>query len=792
MNFFRERKGQKEEYGLPAKQAKDHFFADRSKALQRTFSILLAAFMAAAVPAGVLAAQPEAVPADDSTHILFTNDVHSYIDGAIPYSVVAGTKQAIPNSILLDAGDHIQGNAYGSMDQGKTIVQLMNSAGYDAATMGNHEFDYGMERLLAVTQEANYDYLSCNFFNVDKGINKDLVLQPYKVFEINGMRIAVIGITTPESFTSSTPKYFQDDEGNYIYGIAGGENGSDLYQAVQNAIDAAENEGADYVIGLGHLGEDPNSDPWNSEDVISHTTGLDALIDGHSHTLNPGKEIQDQEGNPVVLAQTGSYLNNLGCMTITKEGDITSKMLSPEDLKEVPADPAVLDKEGEWMAQVDNELGSVIGTFVDPMVNFDEDGNRLVRSQETNTGDFCADALYSLFDKMDLPVDVAIINGGGIRNKNLQGDVTYRTCKEIHTFGNQACLQTVTGQQILDALEWGAQNAGSSESGGFLHVSGLKYTIDTSIPATIQSDEKGIWTGGPLGEYRVKNVQILDRKSGEYKPLDVNAKYNLAGYNYTLRDLGDGFGMFKGAVNVVDYVCEDYQVLARYIQTFENGQVTGYAKPQGRIQIVNGLDPEMLTVSFDLNGHGSSIEAQSVESGQCAKEPQAPAEKGYVFNGWFTDKECSQAYDFKTPVVSNLTLFAKWTAEKTPDPQTANYTLTFETNGGSKIEPIVNKEGTVVELKNFAPTKTGYTFAGWYLDSKLTTKASSTVTLSKDMTVYAKWTAVSQNSSSAVTPSNTTTPKTGVWNNPLLYAGICCAALAGLFWLLHLLQSSRK
>ena len=218
------------------------------------------------------------------------------------------------------------------------------------------------------------------------------------------------------------------------------------------------------------------------------------------------------------------------------------------------------------------------------MKNYAEDGTtRLVRKQETNTGDFCADALYYLFDNMDMDVDLAVMNGGGVRNSvTPAGDVTYKTCKEIHTFGNVACLITVTGQQVLDALEWGAKDV-PNECGGFLQVSGVKYTVNTAIPSTVQKDEKGVWTGGPTGDYRVTDVQILNNETGEYEALKTDAKYNMAGYNYNLRNLGDGFNMFDGAVNVLDYVSEDYMVLANYVQSFKDSKVTGYAEPQGRI-----------------------------------------------------------------------------------------------------------------------------------------------------------------------------------------------------------------
>ena len=570
--------------------------------------LLLATAAACALAVSALAAQPSSgslpAVAEDDIVILYTNDVHTYIDNdraegeenALTYSKVAGYRNTLDNALLVDAGDHIQGTAYGSMDHGKTIIELMNAAGYDLATLGNHEFDYDMEGAMNAMEWANFPYVSCNFYHEANGVRGDHVLDSYQVFQVNGTSVALIGITTPESFTKSTPAYFQDGNGNYIYGISGGEDGQDLYDDVQKAIDAASQQ-ADYVIALGHLGVDLSSRPWTSEEVIANTTGLDAFIDGHSHTTLEEELVEDAAGNPVVLTQTGSYLNALGQLTISADGEISAQLISGEDLAGVTSDPQVRAIEEQWYNQVQDELGVVVGTTDNVLDNYDAQGNRLVRKQETNTGDFAADALYHLFDNMDLDVDVAIMNGGGIRNEAITGDISYQTCKLIHTFGNVACLQTVTGQQILDALEWGAKNVApagqpAEENGGFLQVSGLKYTINTAIPSTVQQDDKGVWTGGPTGAYRVTDVQVLNNQTGAYEPLDLNAKYNLAGYNYTLRDLGDGFAMFDGAVNVLDYVMEDYMVLANYVQSFPAGadglpQVTGYEQADDRISIVH-------------------------------------------------------------------------------------------------------------------------------------------------------------------------------------------------------------
>ncbi len=546
----------------------------RMLALVLSFIMVLGMFpVAHAEDAPVLANADEIV-------VYYTNDVHTYIDGELSYDNLADLKTETAKQaagvLLVDAGDAIQGTAYGSMDKGETIIDLMNAAGYDVATLGNHEFDYGMERALELVEKAEYPYISCNFYHIVDGYEGTTVLPSIYTADFGETRIAFIGITTPESFTKSTPAYFQDENGNYIYGIHGGTKGRALYDAVQLAIDDARGiYHADYVIALGHLGDDKASQPWTSEEVIAKTYGLDAFIDGHSHSTVPMKEVKDMDGNTVILTQTGEYFGAIGKLVIKPDGSIATELVT----EWTGSDADVKAIKDQWMTEIDTQLGQVIGSAEITFDNYDADGNRIVRKYETNTGDFAADALYYLFDNMDLDVDVAIMNGGGVRNKAITGELTYKTMKEIHTFGNVACLQTVTGQQIVDALEWGARQTPDVEVGGFLHVAGLKYDVDGSVVSTVQADDKGVWIGSPTGEYRVKNVQVFNKATGAYEPIDLTASYNLAGYNYTLRDLGDGFAMFSSAVNVLDYVMEDYMVLANYVQAFENTCVKGTNSP---------------------------------------------------------------------------------------------------------------------------------------------------------------------------------------------------------------------
>ena len=511
--------------------------------------------------------------------ILYTNDVHTYIDNKSPkptYAAIAALKKSLEDTgrdvLLVDAGDHIQGTAYGSMDDGATIIELMNEAGYDLATPGNHEFDYGMARAKAVLREADFPYVSCNWVDLRTGFN---VLPSVKFFFVGGRKIAFVGVTTPETFTKSTPAYFMNDaQTKYIYDILGGEDGQKLYDAVQKAIDKAEFWGADTIIGLGHLGVDPSSSPWTSEEVIAHTHGFTAFIDGHSHTVMANKQVTDASGKAVTLTQTGSYFKNIGKMTVGADGTITTELIDTYE----GLDATVAATASNWISAVDDMLGEEIAVGDTKFyINDPATGKRRIRSGETNLGDFVADGIYTYFNEIEeLHCDVAIMNGGGIRTDVEAGPWSFKTCKTVSPFGNVACLMSVTGQQIQDALEFGARFAGAEgkENGGFLQVAGARYTIHPMIPNTVQTNDKNVWTGSAATP-RVSNVEIYDKTTGTYKPLDPNATYALAGMNYTLRNLGDGFAMFDGATLIKDYVSEDYLVMSSYAAMFGGVDANG-------------------------------------------------------------------------------------------------------------------------------------------------------------------------------------------------------------------------
>ena len=471
------------------------------------------------------------------------------------------------------------------MSQGSWIVDIMDEVGYDLAIPGNHEFDFGMDTFLDIAQnQADYTYLSCNFVDA----SGDPVLEPYTMISYGDVDVAYVGISTPETLSKSAPAYFQDDAGNYIYGFCQGNDGQDLYDQVQETVDAARAEGADYVVALAHLGVDGQSSPWMSTEVIANTTGIDVMLDGHSHTVVPSQTVANADGEDVLLAQTGTKAESIGKLVIAPDGTMTTELVALADVDTTSQAYASAQNYIESIQAQYQELASevVATTDVDLTVNDPDTGERAVRSAETNLGDLCADAY-----RVMLGADIGWVNGGGVRADIPAGGVTYGDIIEVHPFGNLACLVEVSGQQILDALELGSMYVGTAESGGFLQVSGLTYTVNTAIPTSVVLDDEGNFVE-VSGARRVSAVQVLDSETGEYVDIDPEATYTLASHNYMLKDGGDGYTMF-GEDNVTilqDEVMVDNEVLITYIRD-ELGGVVGqeYADPhgQGRITIVN-------------------------------------------------------------------------------------------------------------------------------------------------------------------------------------------------------------
>ncbi len=527
--------------------------------------------------------------------VLYTNDVHGYIANTIKndkgeeepglsYDNLKALKDELKsegkNVLLVDAGDHAQGAVYAAISEGDDIIKLMNEVGYDIATLGNHEYDYGQFKAFKFIDNATFPYVSCNFYNLS---DKSLVLPAYKVLEVDGIRIAFIGITTPDTLTSSTPKSFQNENGEYIYGIAAGEDGSELYSYVQAAIDDARQE-ADVVIAIGHLGVEEGSAPYRSTDVIANTSGLDAFIDGHSHTRMEENLVADKDGNQVVLSQTGCYFSAIGDMEIKfndGKASISTSLIDKYDNK----DEAIKSEIDGIVEKVNTQLGETIADNSCALyVNEPGTDKRLVRTQETNLGDLTADSVYYYYNNvLELDCDIAIANGGGIRQNMPDGLHTYLDCKIVEPFGNVTCLIKASGQSIKDALEMGARLT-PEETGGFLHVAGIKYSIDTKLASSVQLDATGSWIGAPTDGYRVHDIEVYNKETGAYEPLEEDKIYNIAGVNYILRNGGNGMTMFDGCESVVDYVSEDYLILAAYIESFADSTIATANSPLSKLQ----------------------------------------------------------------------------------------------------------------------------------------------------------------------------------------------------------------
>ena len=547
---------------------------------------ILAVLLALTMLLGVSALAEENAPLfQQEVMILFTSDVHCGIESNFGYAGLAMVRDAYKNAgyhvLLVDNGDSIQGEPVGTMTTGEANIKLMNAVGYDIATMGNHEFDYGMDRFFELSKMANFPYISCNF---NKG--GELQFAPYVIKEFDGVKIAFVGITTPKTLTSSTPKYFQDENGNFIYGFFEDETGEGLYNAVQKAVDDARAEGASIVIAMAHLGNEAECSPYTYKDVIANTTGINALLDGHSHDTDH-VEMRNKARETVLRQGCGTKLEGVGYLKIAaKNGAMKAGVmmwnnddfnatqlyqLDTDVTKAVAEATETLNaKLAEVVAKTDVEL-----TINDP-VAVTEDGKavRIIRNAETNLGDLCADAYRYVSG-----ADIAFVNGGGIRVSIKEGDITLNDILKVHPFGNALCVCEATGQQILDALEFGAKDV-PGEFGGFLQVSGLTYEIHTSVPSSVKLDEKGLFAGVE-GEYRVKNVMVGD------EPLDLEKTYTLASHNYMLQGQGDGYTIFEDNVYTQESVMLDNQVLITYITEGLNGVVGAeYANPYGQGRIV--------------------------------------------------------------------------------------------------------------------------------------------------------------------------------------------------------------
>ncbi len=520
--------------------------------------------------------------------ILFTSDVHCGIEEDIGYAGLAAYLDAClaqtPYVTLVDCGDAIQGDVIGVVSQGEYIVDIMNQVGYDYAIPGNHEFDFGVARLAELMEKSEAQYLSANITYTGEGESVLPEMEPYVLETYGDTTVAFIGVTTPWTPTSSTPSNFMDESGEYVYDFCGGE-GEELYALVQRYVDECRESGADYVVLLTHLGDIPTESPYANLDLIPHITGVDAVLDGHAHTVVPTRFITDAAGEDVLLIASGTKLDNIGRLVITPSGGLYGGLVSSYEEKDEEVDAYVQDVK----ALYEESVNQVVAHSDTALACYDGEGYRLVRCRETGIGNLCADAYRDATG-----ADIAAVNGGGIRADIPAGDITYGDLIAVHPYGNSLCLVEATGQEILDMLEVAsrfteAEYKGDEwtmgEDGGFLHVSGMRYTIDTSVAHTVVTDDME-WFQEVSGARRVKNVEVLNRETGEYEPLVPEKTYTFASHNYLIKECGNGQNMFVDNVFIIDEGMLDYEVVIQYLTGTLGGDVPAeYFQPEGRITI---------------------------------------------------------------------------------------------------------------------------------------------------------------------------------------------------------------
>ena len=551
--------------------------------IKKFLSIILAAIMILSSAAVAFATSSEG-----DIIVLYTYDVHCAIDDYAILAAYRAEKIAEGNTVItVDAGDAIQGEVIGSLTQGEVIVEIMNAVGYDYAVPGNHEYDYGMETFLDIAEnKAQYEYISSNFCNLT---SNECVFEPYAIKDVNGVQIAFVGITTPETITKSTPEFFKDENGNFIYGFPvypGGMTNEDLYENVQQSVDEAIADGADIVVAIGHTGILETSDGWKSTDIIANTDGIDYYIDAHSHETIESVSYKNANNEDVIITSTGTKFANFGVLTISGN-DADFKLINPDDVEiETMSEEAQIaydnikikiDDYNEQIAY----LYEVIGTSEAKLVAYDSDRSWAVRKRETNAGDFVADAY-----RIVTGADVAIANGGGIRAEIEVGSVSRKNLMDVNAFNNDMCVLEVTGQQLVDVLEHGARSCPES-LGGFFQVSGVTFEIHTYLNSPVITDQLGNFVRiDETMERRVRNVHV----NGE--PVDLEKTYTLAGSAYVLTQGGDGLTMLEG-VNVVEQEglpC-DSEMLIKYFTENLGGKITAekYGNPdgEGRIKIID-------------------------------------------------------------------------------------------------------------------------------------------------------------------------------------------------------------
>lgn len=503
--------------------------------------------------------------------VIHTNDMHGRYEtneeeGSLGMSAVRALKGYYQsqgaNVLLFDAGDFSQGTNLVNYYDGLDSVHFMNAAGYDAVTLGNHEFDFGFEELQKMAEVAEFPILDANIISRE---TNEPCFDDNKVFEFKNMKVGVFGLDTPQTQTSANPKNVKDV--TFL-------DGAELFACAQAQVDSLKAQGCDYIICLGHLGVDESSEGRRSADVVANVNGIDLFIDGHSHTrIDGGITI-----NGTKIVSTGSYLEKIG--VVVYDGKNTNAKLI-NDLYSIGGCPE-MDKFVESFADIVDE--AYAGTFATTTNYLNGERAPGVRTLETNLGDFAADAYkyiaqtYVDENNMNITIDGAIQNGGGIRASIQPGEISMNTLYSVFPFENTICIVTLTGEQLLEALE-ASCHACPEAAGAFPQVSGIVFTIDTTVPYAEGAQYPDTTYYAPANPGSRVTIETVGGKA-----FDPKATYNIAVNNF-MADGGDTYYVFAHAAKVIDTNVIDAEGLISYVGSMNNVIGDEYAAPKGNITI---------------------------------------------------------------------------------------------------------------------------------------------------------------------------------------------------------------
>ena len=504
--------------------------------------------------------------------IFYENDMHCAVDGYVHIAMLRDqASEVTPYTAVVSAGDFIQGDVVGSISEGEYIVDIMNAVGYDAITIGNHEFDYGLDQHYNLMSRLNASVVCANLSH----IGGSSVHSPYVIHRYGPVKVAYVGAATPTTYNTSTPTYFVNEQGELCYDF----HTTDTYEQIQMAVDDARQNGADYVIVLSHLGDDGAVAP--SVGLIQQTTGIDVVVDGHQHhVLNC--HVANAHSDSVILTSTGTKAAYIGKITIPSDGAITAELIpsvkSGVTLSELtPTAKQVKQTVDDILLQMQAKVERVIGYTEVALIGKGRDGERATRNGETNIADFIADAMRQVAG-----AEIGMIHGGSIRADLPQGDITIGSIISVLPFNNSLAVVEATGQQLLDAMEVGVMLY-PEENGDFHIASGLRYTIDEKIPTSVQLDEHNMFVGVG-GTRRIVKMEVLN-DNNQWVPIDPNQTYTVGGLNYTLTS-GGASGMFRMMHPIPCNPIKDTEILQQYIQSLgDTVRAEQYAMPDKRFSV---------------------------------------------------------------------------------------------------------------------------------------------------------------------------------------------------------------